>query len=265
VKPAPAARTLTRTVRTEAGPVPVTLTDRGAGRPVLLLHGGGGPGTVEGFAGLLAARGSRVLTPVHPGFEGTGRPAGLDSVAALARLYAGLVADLGLRDVTVVGNSLGGWITAEMAVAPSPAVSGHVLDNTVGLVVESAPLADFFALTPDQVAEYAYRDPDRFRVDPAALPAQRRAAMAANRETLRVYGGTSMADPALRGRLPRATAPSLVVWGTADRLAPVEHGNAYAEGLPGARLALLPDAGHLPQLETPEALARLVEDFAAAH
>src|ERR1700743_2751963 len=94
------------------GPVEVTLTERGTGHPVLLLHGGGGPATVEGWAGqLAAARPARVITPVHPGFNGTPRPESLDSPAGLAAVYARLLEDLDLRDVTVVGNSIGGWVT----------------------------------------------------------------------------------------------------------------------------------------------------------
>src|SRR4051794_41258500 len=63
------------------GPVEVPLPERGEGAPVLLLHGGGGPQTVDGFAELLAGRRPvRVLTPVHPGFAGTPRPDALDSI-----------------------------------------------------------------------------------------------------------------------------------------------------------------------------------------
>ena len=74
--------TITRTITTDGiGPVPVTLTDRGEGRPFLLLHGGAGPVSVDGFADLLSASGpARVLVPVHPGFGGTPRPDGLDSI-----------------------------------------------------------------------------------------------------------------------------------------------------------------------------------------
>src|SRR5580704_19306228 len=92
-------------------PVTVTVTERGQGRPFLLLHGGAGPQSVEGFAELLAAQG-RVIVPTHPGFGGTARPEGLDSMRSLARVYAGLLDELGLRGVTVVGNSIGGRIGA---------------------------------------------------------------------------------------------------------------------------------------------------------
>src|SRR5215469_2751273 len=91
------------------GAVPVSYGDRGTGHPFLLLHGGGGPQSVTGFADQLAGAGpARVVTPVHPGFAGTPRPAGLNSITGLARLYVSLLDGLGLDGVTVVGNSIGG-------------------------------------------------------------------------------------------------------------------------------------------------------------
>src|SRR5436190_342889 len=98
------------------GTVEVSFDERGDGHPVLLLHGGGGPLTVGAFAELLATqRPARVITPTHPGFGGTPRSDSLASIADLAALYVALLTDLGVREVTVVGNSIGGWIAAEMA------------------------------------------------------------------------------------------------------------------------------------------------------
>src|SRR3984957_9554375 len=247
----------------DLGPVPVTVTERGEGRPFLLLHGGAGPQSVDGFADLLAASG-RVLVPVHPGFGGTPRPERLDSMAGLAKVYAGLLDELGLDDVTVVGNSIGGWIAAEIALLGSPRVSGVVLVDAAGLKLDAAPAADFFSLTMDQVADLSYYEPDKFRVDVDRLPDAAKAAMAGNRAALTTYGGPQMADPGLLGRLAGIAAPVLVVWGEADRMIPPEHGQAYAAAIPGARLLVIPRAGHLPQLEAPGELLQAVQDFAAA-
>ncbi|MGK3207863.1 alpha/beta fold hydrolase [Amycolatopsis sp. MEPSY49] len=246
----------------ESGPVDVTYTAYGTGRPLLLLHGGAGPQSVTGFAERLAADGFRVLVPVHPGFEGTPRPEPLATIAGLARLYSALLTELDLTGVTVAGNSIGGWITAELALLGSPRVAGVVLVDAVGLDLPEAPIADFFSLTMDQVTELSYANPDAFRIDPAKLPPERQAAMAGNRAALQVYGGTTMADPTLLGRLPAATTPALVVWGAADRIVPPEHGKAYSDALPDAKFVLIEDAGHLPQLETPGKLQELVTEFA---
>src|SRR5580692_2873638 len=91
------------------GPVEVAVDDIGEGQPFLLLHGGGGPVTVAGFAGLLAStRPARVISPVHPGFGGTPRPEALHTIRDLAALYVTLLDQLGLSGVTVAGNSVGG-------------------------------------------------------------------------------------------------------------------------------------------------------------
>ena len=85
-----------------------------------------------------------------------------------------------------------------------------------------------------------------------------KAIMAGNRAALATYGGTTMDDPTLLGRLPAIAVPTLVVWGAADRIIPPAHGHAYADAIPGARLEIIPDAGHLPQLETPKRLLDLI-------
>src|SRR6185369_1500118 len=80
----------------------VPYTERGTGRPFLVLHGGGGPQTVAGFADLLAAEhDAHVFTPIHPGFGGTPRPDSCTTVGDLARLYVALLDRLDLDDVTV--------------------------------------------------------------------------------------------------------------------------------------------------------------------
>ncbi len=250
------------------GAVPVTYTDSGNGQPVLLLHGGAGPFSVAGFAGQMSATGYRVIVPVHPGFDGTSRPAALSSMSGVAAVYAALLRELDLTDTCVIGNSIGGWIAAELALSESAAadcrVSSVVLVDAAGLQLDGAPVPDFFSLTLDQVAELSYFNPDGFRIDPAALPPERTAAMAGNRAALLVYAGTAMADPGLRDRLAAIAMPALVVWGAADRMIPVEHGRAYAGAIPGAQFRLIAHAGHLPQLETPGELLGVLRDFTAA-
>src|ERR1700678_385725 len=124
----------TYTLSLPYGEVPVTVAERGDGAPVLLLHGGAGPDSFAGFADELAARFPvRVLTPVNPGFDGTPRPGGLDSVRKLAEVYGRLLAELELTGVTVVGNSIGGWVAAELALAAPDRVAQLVIIGCVGL------------------------------------------------------------------------------------------------------------------------------------
>jgi pimeloyl-ACP methyl ester carboxylesterase len=244
------------------GPVRVEVTEYGAGRPFLLLHGGAGPQSVAGFGEMLAAAGSRAIVPAHPGFDGTVRPEYLHSMRGLALTYTRLLDELDLTGVTVIGNSVGGWIAAEMAIQATARTTGVVLVDAGGLQLEDHPGADFFALTPEQVTEMAYFQPEKFRVDVAALPDEAKAAMAGNRAALQAYTADGMTDPSLLGELSSVRVPVLVVWGAADRIYPLEHGEAFAKAIPDARLVVLDKAGHLPQLEAPSALLAAVLDFA---
>jgi pimeloyl-ACP methyl ester carboxylesterase len=243
------------------GPVQVEVTEYGTGPAFLLLHGGAGPQSVAGFAEMLAAAGSRVIVPVHPGFGGTARPEYLHSMRGLALTYTHLLDKLDLTGVTVIGNSVGGWIAAEMAIHASPRISGVVLVDAGGLEIEDHPAADFFSLTPDQVTEMAYYEPEKFRIDVSTLPDQAKAAMAGNRAALQAYTAQGATDPSLLGQLSSVRVPVLVVWGAADRIYPREHGEAFAKAIPGARLVVIDEAGHLPQLEAPSALLADVLDF----
>ncbi|GHF43258.1 pimeloyl-ACP methyl ester carboxylesterase [Amycolatopsis bartoniae] len=238
--------------------------DFGSGRPFLLLHGGAGPVSVASFGAHLAERRpARVLVPTHPGFNGTPRPDDIADAQALAQLYADLLEEQDLTDVTVVGNSLGGWIAAEMALLNSPRVAGVVIMNGVGITVPGHPIADFFSLTLPEVAELSYHEPDRFRIDPSTFTDAQKAAMAANRETLAVYAGKGMEDPTLAGRLAAVTVPTLVLWGQSDRMVDPDYGRAFAEAIPTATYRPLEGTGHLPQLETPDLALDAVWEFAA--
>ena len=247
------------------GPVEVSVAEYGpgSGQPFLLLHGGAGPASVTGFAERFAAAHQvRVLVPTHPGFGGTARPEALDSVAGLAALYQGLLDLLDLTDVTVIGNSIGGWITAEIALLKSPRVSGIVLIDAVGIEVPGHPVADFFSLTMDQVFQLSFHDPAPFRIDPATLPPAAQAIAAGNRAAIAVYAGSAMADPALRERLGTLEIPTLVLWGGSDGIVDVDYGRAYAAAIPLARFQVLPETGHSPQLETPDQVIDAIRDSA---
>jgi pimeloyl-ACP methyl ester carboxylesterase len=252
----------------DAGHVGLEVNERGAGRPVLLLHGGGGPQSVEPFAQLLAEHtGARVITPVHPGFGGTARPDRLTAIRQLAELYIGLLEQIGAENVTVIGNSLGGWIAAEMGLLGVGGYVGSVvLVDAVGIEVPGHPVVDFFSLSMPEVFERSYHEPAKFAIDPSKLPPAAQQAMLGNREALAVYAGdTSMMDPELTGRLEAVTVPCLVVWGESDRIADPAYGRAFAGAIPGAEFELLSETGHMPQLETPEKLLAAITSFFKRH
>ncbi|HWE64835.1 MAG TPA: alpha/beta fold hydrolase [Chloroflexota bacterium] len=124
---------------------------------------------------LSSTRHARVITPTHPGFGGTPRPDALRSIAGLAALYAALLDRRDLHDVTIVGNSIGGWIAAELALLDSTRISNIVLVDAAGIEVPDHPIADFFSLTMDQAAGHRPPPADRnARQAPATTVAVRR-------------------------------------------------------------------------------------------
>jgi pimeloyl-ACP methyl ester carboxylesterase len=245
-----------------ANDLTLTVDDRGSGPAVLVLHGGGGPLTVAGFVEAMSAH-SRVIAPVHPGFGGTPRPDDFDSVEKLADAYAALLERLALTDVLVVGFSIGGWIANALALRAGARLRGVVLVNGAGIVVDGEPCADVFSLTPPQLSALSYHDPARFGIDPSKLGDAQKAGMAANMKTLAVYGrARDMGDPALRARLAGVRVPVLVVWGESDRVVTPAYGRAVAASFPNARLEIIAQCGHMPQIEQPQRLRELVATMA---
>ncbi|MFJ1974687.1 alpha/beta fold hydrolase [Streptomyces sp. NPDC087903] len=232
----------------------LTLSTAGTGRPTLVLHGGGGPATVAGLAAHLS-RTAHTITPTHPGWNGTERPDWLTGVDDLALAYLHHLHALGLRDVLVVGSSLGGWTAAEMAVRDTAGIiTGLVLIDAVGVDVPGEPIRDFFALDARGIADYAWHDSDRYFQDPTLLPPEQLAAMQANMATLRALAGDpNMYDPKLLHRLRHVDVPTLLLWGESDRIVTPAYAKTYADAFPDAHLEVIPQAGHLPHIEQPEA------------
>jgi pimeloyl-ACP methyl ester carboxylesterase len=260
---AAAADAMARVQRFAAG-ADVKMEQAGAGRPVLLLHGGNGPISVSAFANDLAQH-CHVVTPTHPGFDNTTRPADMTSVKDLARLYVALLERADLRDTLVIGCSLGGWIAAEMGAAKPANMAGLVIVNACGIAVPGETVLDVFSIAPSELASYSYHAPDRYRIDMTKLTEQQAATMRSNFAALAAYGrAQNMQDPDLRDRLAAVQAPALVVWGASDRVVTPAYGRAYAAAFPNGRFELIPECGHLPQIEQRQRLLDLVAEFGRA-
>jgi pimeloyl-ACP methyl ester carboxylesterase len=250
---------LTRTAAIDSD-LEITLTETGTGRPVLILHGGGGPFTVAGIAGHLAET-MRTITPTHPGWNGTPRPEWLSGMDDLALAYLHLLEDEDLKDVLVIGSSMGGWIGSEMAVRDGAGrITGLILIDGVGINVDAHPIRDFFALDARGVAKYAWHDSDRFYIDPATVPAEQAARTKANMATMRVIAG-DMYDPKLMRRLARVSIPVLAIWGDSDGIVTPAYGAAYAAAFENGRIEVIKDAGHQPQIEQSAATLGLIDAF----
>ena len=170
--------------------------------------------------------------PTHPGFAGEPRPDWFSRINDLVIAYLALIDHLNLSDVIVVGNSVGGWIAAEMALRRSPRIVGIVLLNAVGIDTGSPDkkIVDPMAVAPAERAALSFHDPKRFAITPTG---PQLAIMAENQRTLRVYAGDLMIDPNLQGRLAQISIPAMVAWGESDRIVDADYGRRWAESIPG--------------------------------
>ena len=243
----------TRTVDL-AGGLSLTVAEYGTstdGSAVLVLHGGAGPRTMAGLATALSEH-VYAIVPTHPGFDGTPRADGFDTVADIAVAYLDLLDALDLTGVMVIGNSVGGWIAAEMALRDTRGRIGALtLVNAVGIHahLKQNQVLDTRVMAPTEMTRLSFHNP-AFRPDFSTFSAEQRAAAAANQRALATYAGEAFThDPKLRGRLHRVTVPVLVVWGEQDGIAPLGYGRGFADSFPDGHFAPIAEAGHFPQIE----------------
>ncbi|TFZ02560.1 alpha/beta hydrolase [Ramlibacter henchirensis] len=236
----------------------------GEGPPLLFLHGAQGVPAPLPFMNELAKR-FEVLAPEHPGFGLTDVPPWLDNIHDVAYFYLDFLRALDLRGVYVVGQALGGWIAAEVAVRDTSRIARLALAGATGLHVPHAPTLDVFSVDDTQMADYLFHDPK------LAAAARQRAAEAhaspiakKNRQSLeRLARATAFTDPHLHKWLHRIDVPVLLLWGEQDRPVPVAQGRVWESLIPGARLQLLRECGHLPHVEKSAEYVAALQAFAA--
>jgi pimeloyl-ACP methyl ester carboxylesterase len=241
--------------------------EAGSGQPVVFLHGAGGLLADNPFLDRLAAR-YHVFAPELPGYgESTGEEL-LEDMLDFTLHGWDVVSALGLTRPHLIGHSMGGMIAAEMAVVAPNDVDRLVLVGAAGLWLEAHPIPDIFALLPAQLVELLFQDPDKGQAlltggvdfsDMEAFKAfylgqQRRLAMA---------GKILFPIPNRRvsKRLYRVTAPTLVLWGEADRLIVPAYARQWARLIPGATVEMIPNAAHMLPYEQPEAFVSAVCRF----
>ena len=257
---------MTQEHRTVAG-LSLEVLTRGQGSPVLILHDYEYLNRWYPFQEQLS-RGFQLTVPSHPGFGKSDLPKDFDSVDDLAYLYLDMVSEM--EPVDIIGMGVGGWIAAEMAVRSDHDINRLVLVDAVGIKVgdrEARDIADTFISGPEAFLDLAWHDP---KAGAAAmklpglgqLPEDELTELLRNRQTAALLTWKPfMHNPKLQGRLRRITPPALVLWGERDRIASPDYGRAYAEAIPGARFETIPNAGHYPYLEQPDAFVAAVRRF----
>ena len=129
----------------------------GKGAPLLFLHGGRGAGIWLPFFKSLAEK-YEVIVPEHPGFGRSDTPDWLDNVGDLANFYLSFIKQLGLKEINLVGTSLGGWIGADLAVRNSGALRTLTLVAPAGIHVNGVPKGDLFLWNPEQTVRNLFAD-----------------------------------------------------------------------------------------------------------
>jgi pimeloyl-ACP methyl ester carboxylesterase len=242
----------------------IHLLRAGAGAPLLFLHPAGG-GAWRPFHGLLAER-FEVIAPEHPGWGASDDLPELTTALDLAFHYAEVLDRLALDRVLLVGSSFGGWVAAELAMLVPDRIERLVLIDAIGLRMPEAPVADLFAMSPQETGAALFHDPAAAAAMFAGEPDLDRMLAIYRDQTAfaRFAWHPFCNDPKLAGRLHRITAPTLCLWGEHDPVVPRAHGERYAELIAGARLEVVADTAHAPLLERPEATVAAITDFLEA-
>jgi pimeloyl-ACP methyl ester carboxylesterase len=246
-------------------PLELEWRELGAGEPpILLLHGARGFSADDLLLSALA-EGRRVIAPSHPGYGETARPDWMDSVSDLAHFYLELIEQCDLRDVTVIGCSIGGWIAAEMAAWRRERIGRMVLIDPVGIRIggpTDRDIADIFAISPDEHVALTFHDPVHAGPPLAELPPDEILRRMRGEEATAMYCWEPyMCNPKLRRRLASVNVPTLIIWGAHDGVVAVDYGRAFAESVPDARFEVVADAAHWPHIEQPGVVVRHIETF----
>ncbi len=252
---------------------PVNVIDLGEGPALLFIHGlaGSWQNWLEQLPVFAADR--RVIAVDLPGFGRSPMPREEISMDGYARILDTCLQSLGVDCATVVGNSMGGLIGAEMAIAHPEHVERLVLVSAAGITTEHTPLGRVipalrFAerallMATGAVAARSETVTRRPRLRQATLsvvaahPTRLPGPLSA--ELLRGVGTAGFVDAfsavthySLRDRLPRIAAPTLIVWGEKDHLITVRDAHVFARLIPDARLHIYADTGHTSMIEQPD-------------
>jgi pimeloyl-ACP methyl ester carboxylesterase len=234
---------------------------KGSGPPTLYLHGAGFTRMWLPFYEQLS-HSLDLIAPEHPGYGETAMPEWLDGFDDLVIHYDALLDELSLDRPHLVGWSLGGWIAAELAVFYPKRFASLTLVTPIGLRVPGKPLADIFAMMPEEVAGTIFNDLAKAAdVLPDIESLEEVEHQFGEAATLARLAWNPRFDPKLERRLGRVACPALVVGADQDRLVPYEMSQLYAEALPGARLETVSGASHALVVEQPAQTADAIASF----
>ncbi len=242
----------------------------GGGPPLVFLHGAYGL-QWDPFLDALAAS-HTVYAPELPGTT-PGAPDAikpLDSLWDLVLYYYELFDKLGLEAPAVVGHSFGGMVAAEIAATNPERVRRLVLIDPIGLWRDDQPIRNWMATPFADLPKYLFANQDHPMAQMIAA-ASRITQMSDAQMDMQIQLMWSLAcsgkfvwpipDRGLSKRIHRIQAPTLIIWGKQDGIAPPIYADEFAQRIANARVELIDNAGHLPQLEQLESVSALIERF----
>jgi pimeloyl-ACP methyl ester carboxylesterase len=190
------------------------------------------------------------------------------SIAGQEAFVAALVDALGLDHFDLVGNSMGGHISAAYTLAHPQEIDKLILVDAPGLVVDDTVVYGGFGAPLQSNADF---DAVMARVlyNPPSLPAPIKQYLI-KKTNARVDFINGLANSVRNGedydlldRIGQIAAPTLILWGKEDVVVPFAVAEAYVARIPNAELAVLPEAGHSPQMEAPDRVAAAIDAFLA--
>ncbi|MFB9948540.1 alpha/beta fold hydrolase [Rhizobium puerariae] len=234
----------------------------GKGAPLLFLHGSGGAGRWLPFMEKLSES-HEVIVPEHPGFGASDSPEWLDGMSDLAFFYLDVLDHLGLDRVNLVGGSIGGWLAAEIAIRDCARLASLTMAGPAGLRVKGLRKGDVFMWNAEETARNLFHDQAYAEQMLAARPsAEELETVLRNRlTTAKLAWEPRFHNPDLHKWLHRIIVPTLILWGDRDKVVPAGYGVAYEDLIPDARLEIIRDCGHLPQIEKVDRFVELVGGF----
>jgi pimeloyl-ACP methyl ester carboxylesterase len=249
-------------------------SEAGDGPAVVLLHGlaathANWEYTIPAFADRW-----RVIAPDLPGHGRSGKPDAPYTIDFYAGVVRSLGRELGIREAVVVGNSLGGQIALELAIAYPAWTRAIVLAAPAGgfgLPVQSLRWLVATAARPALLRVALPWALDRCVYDPSLPACDVRRRILAERLAHDDYPSFARAVArSLHGSIAatqpteRVNQPTLLVWGRNDRMVALAQSRRLARAMPHARLSVLERCGHLPMIERPAEFNRLLADFLRA-
>lgn len=200
-----------------------------------------------------------------PGFGKSDRPDWIETIDDCAYICMDALDALKVKDATVIGFGLGGWLAAEIAVKSTRNMARLVLVDPFGIKVNGPfdrDIQDIWFLAPQKLLEAKYADIEKGKIDYTVMPESKLEIIARNKESYaRFCWQPYMHNTKLKGRLHRIDVPTLVVWGERDGIITTAYGRAFAREIPGAKFATIANAGHFPHIEQPEAFLKTVAGF----